>query len=194
MEKSIWDGPFRVSGLLGACGPKGEDEMQLFTFIGAVLLALLALSLPALAHIQHRSVIRESWRHPLRLALGVLSEELGVAIVYTYPGNGAGGTSATGPTSAAAAQVPVQTAQVFFAAGDTEAIVVHNRGLQASFPAQLFPVIVMTKTLGAADTSFASVFTFGKSNTNQVYIEKLAGDLGGTYDVALFFGDGPWMK
>src|ERR1035437_4609837 len=55
MEKSIWDGPFRVSGLLGACGPKGEDEMQLFTFIGAVLLALLALSLPALAHIQHRS-------------------------------------------------------------------------------------------------------------------------------------------
>ena len=168
--------------------------MQLFTFIGAVLLALLALSLPALAHTQHRNFIRESWRHPLRLVFGVLSEELGVAIVYTYPGNGAGGTSATGPTSAAAAQVPVQTAQVFFAAGDTEAIVVHNRGLQASFPAQLFPVIVMTKTLGAADTSFASVFTFGKSNTNQVYIEKLAGDLGGTYDVALFFGDGPWMK
>lgn len=170
--------------------------MQLFTFIGAVLLALLALSLPALAHKQHWNVIREDWRDPLARLFGVLHEELGVSIVYTWPGSGSGGAGgATPPTHAQANLVPVQTAQVFMADADTEAIIVHNRGLQSSFPGWLYPIIVLTKALGAStDTSFATQFTFGKANTNQVYMTKPAGALGGTYDVALFFGDGPWQK
>ena len=172
--------------------------MELFTFTGAVLAALLVMVLPALAHKQHWNVIREGWRHPLRLALGVLTEELGVVVVtYTWPGVGlGGGPTVTAPTAALAKQVPVQTAQVFFADTDTEAIIVHNKGLPASFPAQLFPIIVVTKALGAAtDGSFGTSFTFGKANTNQVYMTKISAvGSGGTYNVALFFGEGPWMK
>jgi hypothetical protein len=172
--------------------------MQLYVFIGAALMALLAMLLPALAHRQHWSVIREDWRYPLRLALGVLNEDLGVAITYCWPGNGGGGVGgATPPTAVAAAQVPVQTAQVFFADTDTQAVVVHNKGLQASFPAFLYPVVVITKSLGGAvDTSFATNFTIGKALTNSVTINKLSigPGSGGTYDVALIFGQGPWLK
>ena len=52
--------------------------MQLFVFVGAVLVALLVMLLPALAHRSHRTLIRESWRRPLGLLLGVLQSELGV--------------------------------------------------------------------------------------------------------------------
>ena len=171
--------------------------MELMTFTGVALIALLVMVLPALAHKYHWTVIREDWRRPLKMFLGVLSEELGVTIVYCWPGAGTGATGgATPPTAVQASQSPVQSAQVFFADGDTEAIIVHNKGLQKSFPAFLYPMILVDKALGAgADNSFRTQFTFGRANTNQVYMTKAAGaGTGGTYTVWMIFGDGPWLK
>ena len=164
--------------------------MQYLTKLGAALLALLA-SLPALAYETLKAAA--NWTPP-----GLIPGEAGVVVVtYTWPGVGlGGGPTVTAPTAALAKQVPIQTAQVFFADTDTEAIIVHNKGLPASFPAQLFPIIVVTKALGAAtDGSFGTSFTFGKANTKQVYMSKISAvGSGGTYNVALFFGEGPWMK
>lgn len=164
--------------------------MQNVLKLGAALWVLLA-SLPALAYETLKAAW--NWTPP-----GLIPGEAGVVgIVYTWPGSGTSALGgATPPTAVEASQFPVQTAQVFFADTDTEAIIVHNKGLQRSFPAYLYPIIVVTKQLGAAtDGSFATSFTFGKANTNQVYMSKISAvGSGGTYDVALFFGDGPWMK
>ncbi len=159
----------------------------LLTYFGAALLALLAIALPALAHSQHRALIREDWRHPLRLLFGVLQSELGTVVVtYCTPIMGTPGTTA--PTSNQASQVVEQQAQIFWADTDTQAIFVHNWGLPNSFPTFLWPQVIINKSLGgASDSSFATNFTVGLTNTNQVYITKVGVGTGqgGTYNVYL---------
>jgi hypothetical protein len=162
--------------------------MELFTKLGAAVFTLL-LSLPALAYQTLKRALE--WTPP-----GLAPGKAGVVVVtYQWPGGGSGGT-VTAPTGALARQVPVQTAQVFFADTDAQAVVTHNKGLGNSFPAQLYPIVVISKSLGGgSDTSFFTNFTIGKTNTNSITINKPVGTgTGGTYDVALIFGDGPWSK
>ncbi len=162
--------------------------MELITKLGAAVIALL-LSLPALAY--EKLVQALHWTPP-----GLIPGEAGVVVVtYTWP-NGPSGGTVTAPTGAQAKQVPVQTAQVFFADTDAQAVVTHNKNLGASFPSQLYPIVVITKSLGGgSDTSFLTNFTIGKTNTNSITINKPVGTgTGGTYDVAMIFGDGPWAK
>jgi len=159
--------------------------MELFTFTGAVLIALLVMVLPALAHKQHWNVIREGWRYPLRLGIGVLESELGV-IVVTYCTPILGAPTVTAITGAQAAQVSEQQAQIFWADADTAALFVHNWGLPNSFATWLWPQIFMAKVLGAAGDVFPA-FTFGLANSNSVTLTKgntTAGG-GGTYNVYL---------
>jgi hypothetical protein len=158
--------------------------MQLYVFIGAALIALLAMLLPALAHKQHWNVIREGWRYPLRLGLGVLESELGV-IVVTYCTPILGAPSVTAITGAQAAQVSEQQAQIFWADADTGALFVHNWGLPSSYATWLWPQIFMTQALGGSDS--LPGFTFGISNSNSVSITKslTAAGSGGTWNVYL---------
>lgn len=157
--------------------------MQLFIYLGVALVALLVVLLPALAHKEHRNLIREEWRSPLRLLFGVLTEELGVVVVtYCHPVLGAPTTTA--PTGAQAAQIQELTAQVFFADADTAAVITHNWGLPNSFPTWLWPQCFIAKVLGASGDVFQA-FTFGLTNTNSVTVTKgntTAGG-GGTYNV-----------
>jgi hypothetical protein len=159
--------------------------MELLTYLGAALLAVLALALPALAHKQHWAVIREDWRRPLRLMLLVLHEDLGVVVVtYCHPILGAPTTTA--PTAAQAAQMNELAAQVFFADGDTQAVITHSMGLPNSFPTWLWPQVFFNKSLGGgSDSSFATNFTFGLTNTNSVTMNKIGigTGQGGTYNV-----------
>jgi hypothetical protein len=161
--------------------------MQTVLFAGAVLMALLMSVVPALVHREHRNFIRESWRHPLRLALGVLTGELGLVVVtYCHPILGAPTTTA--PTASQASQIPELAAQVFFADGDTAAVISHNWGLPNSFPTWLWPQVFFNKSLGgASDSSFATNFTFGLTNTNSVTMTKIGNGTGqgGTYNVYL---------
>ena len=148
--------------------------MQLYTFIGAALVALLVTLLPALAHKQHRNLIREEWRYPLRLMFGVLTSELGTAsILYTTPELGT--PTATAITAAVASKVVAQVAQVTFADGDLTIPFVHNWGgiMPASFPTWGFPEIqYYWLSQNASPTSFQTALTFGIANTNQVTINK----------------------
>lgn len=158
---------------------------QLVTFGAVLLLSFLALALPALAHKEHWKLIRREWRAPLRILCGVWEEELGVVVIsYLFP---TGGNNTTPPTAAQAAQVPTQTAQVFFADTDAQAVIVHNMQLGASAPFFLFPEVIITKSLGgASDTSFFTNFTFGLTNTNSITINKPVGTgTGGTYNVVI---------
>ena len=158
--------------------------MQQLLILGAVL--VLALLLPALAHREHRDVIRRSWADPLGLLRGLWLEEVGVVVItYLFP---TGAANATPPTAIQASQVPTQTAQVFFADTDAQAVVVHNMQLGPSAPFFLFPEIIMTKSLGGgSDSSFATNFTFVLTNTNSITINKLSVGTGsgGTYNLVI---------
>jgi hypothetical protein len=113
--------------------------------------------------------------------------EAGVVVVtYCTPILGAPTTTAI--TASQAAQVPEQQAQIFWADTDTQAIFVHNWGLPNSFPTWLWPQCLIVKSLGgASDSSFATNFTFGLTNTNSVAITKvgIGTGQGGTYNVWL---------
>ncbi len=151
-------------------------------YSAALLVAFLALlASPALD-----SITRFMWgdRIKRRFSLATFwADQTGVvAITYLYP---TGNNSATAPTALQASQTITQTGQVFFADTDAQAVVVHNWGLAASSPFFLFPFIWMVKALGgASDSSFATAFTFGFTNTNSVTINKLnvGTGSGGTYD------------
>jgi hypothetical protein len=169
--------------------------MNFVTYFGALLLAVLALALPAVVHKQHWVVIREGWRKPLRLALMVLESELG-AVVVTYCNPQFGAPSTTPLTAAQAAHVPLQAAQILWSDGDTQAIFVHNWGLDPSAPTYLRPIPLPPVNVNAAANSFATNFTFGLANTNQVYITKVnvGTGSGGTYNVYLLRPDGPYLR
>jgi len=160
-------------------------------YFGAALLAVLALALPALAHKEHWLVMRESWRYPLRILLGVLESELGtVTVTYCHPILGAPTTTA--PTAAQAAQIVELAATVFFADTDTQATITHNWGAAGKCPNSyqnwLWPQVFFVKALGgASDSSFATNITFGLTNTNSVTMNKvgIGTGQGGTYNVYL---------
>ncbi len=158
--------------------------MNLIQLFGAVLLAL-AIASPALVRNDFSRFMFGDWKpKPWRSALANFwVDQTGVvAITYLFP---TGNNNATPPTAAQAAQVPTQTAQVFFADTDAQAVVVHNWGLQASAPFFLFPEVWMIKSLGgASDSSFGTNFTFGLTNTNSVTINKInvGTGSGGTYN------------
>lgn len=174
---------------------------------GVALAALLVLALPALAHKYHWTVIREDWRAPLRVLLGVLHEELGSSIVYnsniTYPPGctvAAFAAGATAPTAAQvqASQVPTQNAQIFWADADGAVTVTHNWGAAGLLGATnalmvanaAFIQVELFKVLGGAvaTESFASNFTFGLTgNTNSITITKNGTQTGsgGTYQLTM---------
>lgn len=153
--------------------------MHLTVILGAALVALLA-SLPALVNLKTLWSRIQAWSLP-----GLIPGEAGVVVV-NYQSIFAGNGGTTPPTAIQASELPTQTALVFWADVDTAAVVVHNWGLPASFPAFLFPEVWMHKALGeSTDSSFATNFTFGIANTNQVTITKIGVGVGsgGTYRV-----------
>lgn len=154
------------------------------SIFSVALVALLLSALPALVYKCHWQEIRRAMRNPLSMLDELLMGEAGVVVVtYAFPVSGV-----TAPTAVQASQVPTQTAQVFFADTDTQAVVTHNWGLPASFPGFLFPECIMTKSLGGgSDSSFATGFTFGLTNTNSITINKLSigTGSGGTYNLVL---------
>lgn len=128
------------------------------------------------------------------------------SIVYnsniTYPPGctvAAFAAGATAPTAAQvqASQVPTQNAQVFFADVDGAVTITHNwggAGLLGStnalmLAAAAFIQASIIKVLGgAADSSFATNFTWGlTANTNSITLTKLGNGpgQGGTYQVTL---------
>jgi len=158
-------------------------QLPLIYSAGLLLLALLAAS-PALD-----SIARFMWGDRRRIAFtwrGFWVDQEGVvAITYLFP---TGNNSATAPTAVQASQTITQTALVFFADSDTQAVVTTNWGLPASAPFFGFPMIWMIKQLGgASDSSFATNFTFGITNTNSVTINKIGNGTGsgGTYLLTL---------
>jgi hypothetical protein len=160
--------------------------MELFTYVGVGLVALLVMMLPALAFKQHWNVIREDWRYPLRLAFGILAEDLGVTITYLSKFGNTNTTTA--PTAIEANFLPIQTAQVFVADTDTEVQLVHNWGglLGPSFASFGFPFVGINKLLGTGN-SFRTDWTIGLANSNKVFLTKPAGTgTGGTFLVTLF--------
>jgi hypothetical protein len=168
------------------------------TYFGALLVAVLALALPALANRQHWRLISEAWRTPLRLALGLLQEELGVSVLYTSniplpPGSAvtAFTSGATAPTVAqvTGSQVPAQQAQIFWADSDaTGQVITHNwgaAGLLNSTQAINLQVWHIKLLGGGSDSSFATQFTYGLTNTNSITMTKIGNGTGsgGTYNV-----------
>lgn len=164
--------------------------MQLTTNFGAVLiLALLALALPALAHKEHWTAIRTFYRRKgwsLRAWRELLIAEGGYLVTYCWPG-GASGPTTTGPTQIQASQVNLQTAAVAIGDAETFAYFTHNWGLGASFPTFLFPLIMYRQSdIGTGPTTAIAALTFNISNTNVVIINKVAGvGNGGTFIVTL---------
>jgi len=148
--------------------------MELFTFTGVALFALLVMVLPALAHKYHWSVIREDWRDPLRMLFGVLTEELG-AVTVTYYSRGGVVTqnaSTTAITASAASQVMRQSAIVVFGVtGDVQALFTHNWGLDASAPLYGEPEIIWS-LISTALTTYCPLITFDRTNTNVLAVNK----------------------
>jgi hypothetical protein len=148
-------------------------------YLAALLAVLVQLSARAAETLKDL----RNWTPP-----GLIPGEAGVVVVtYCHPKLGAPTTTA--PTANQAQEMPELAAQVFFAdAADVLAVIVHNWGLPASFPTWLWPQVFVAKSLGgASDTSFATNFTFGLTNTNSVAMNKLSVGVGsgGTYNVYL---------
>ena len=163
--------------------------------MGALLALLVTLMLPALTSPQHfrfhlartlTGLRFPDWRDLARCELGVAT------ITYTsaFSGNGA----SVAPTAIQASQLQVQTAEVNFLDGDTQAVVVHNWGSVQGFPAPaswaqyLLPYIsyyCLQQT--ATPTSFATAFTFGITNTNSITVNKTSVGVGsgGTFAIIM---------
>lgn len=160
---------------------------NVLTYGAVLLLALLALALPALAFKQHRSFIKQEWRRPLRALFAELAfGDAGYTVTYCWPG-GASGQSTTAPTAIQASQVNLQTALVAMGDSETFALFTHNWGLPASFPTFLFPLIHYHQAdIGVGPSTQLGNLTFNISNTNVITINKLAAvGSGGTFVVTL---------
>jgi len=170
--------------------------MNLLIYCGALLVAVLALSLPALCHRCHYTILRKAWRDPLRLMFAVLTEELGAVTVYYYAR--AGGVtlegSTTGPTATQAAQCPMIKAKVVFGVtADAQALITHNWGLDASAPGYYDPEIQWYQI---SDGTYMPSLTFDVANTNVVNVNKLGTNAPTTVIVILrkgSIGSGPWQ-
>jgi hypothetical protein len=164
---------------------EGDDSMTVVQRFGAALVALMALPALAYKHSLQFWKALTAWTPP-----GLIPGEAGVVVVTYCNRLSAIGISA--PTGSAAAQLRTQTVQVFFADTDAQAVITHNWGLPNSYPAWLLPQVFANKALGGgSDSSFASQFTFGLTNTNSVTMNKLSVGVGsgGTYNVYLIRGD-----
>jgi len=183
-----------LSAFLGmfwsGAGQKEEGMTNVQLILSAAIALLFTLMLPALVRPSHLRY--HIWRISRPWRVGILLRRLAwdtsgvVAITYSSPFAGNGTTTA--PTAIQASQLPTQTAQVFFADTDTQAVIVHNWGLGGSFPSFLFPEIMYYKALGgASETSFGTDFTFGISNTNSVTMNKISVGVGsgGTWNVIM---------
>jgi hypothetical protein len=165
--------------------------MQLFNVFGAALLAVLALALPALIIRSQYGPGPLKWMRPTKglFVWDLIQSELGVTITYLSKFTNTG--TSIPPTAAQASQLNAQVAQISLTDTETQAIIVTNWGilLGPSFASFGWPVVVgpddITST-AARSNSFATGFTFGLGNSNQVYINKLVGAPGGTYIVWLF--------
>lgn len=157
-----------------------------FGIYGAVLLGLL-LALVAFTFSRYRlqgGISRGafSWRSFWREELGVVN------VLYFIRGgvvtiNG----SATNPTAIQASQVQKQTAEIVMGDADVQALFTHNWGLDASAPTYFEPEISeVTGLILNAGGTYLTGFTFDRTNTNVVKINKLnfAGS-GGTWVVSL---------
>lgn len=154
---------------------------KVFEFQGAVLMLGLLLALVAFlrfrfglrgALVRGRSTWREFWQ-----------SEFGVfAVQYNTPGFPNTGTS-TPPTAAQAVGMGEQVDIVSFADTDATGVIVDNWGswyLQnlanplTSFASYLLPIItVVALNDTASASSFATNFTFGLTNSNQVTMNKI---------------------
>jgi len=161
--------------------------MNVYTILIGAVLGFLALALPALAHSQHWTVIRESWKRPRSVLWGLVAAEGGFTV--TYLSDFTNVNTSTPPTAAQAASLPCQVAQVFFADTDTSGVVVHNWGvlLGPSFATFGWPVCVLDAILLGTTDSFLTNFTYGLTNSNQVTLTKPVGTgTGGTYLLYMF--------
>jgi len=162
-------------------------DVLIATF-GAVLLAVLALAWPALIHrssLQAGEFTRPHWKRGVLWDL-VLSE---LGFVVTYLSDFKNTNTTTAPVGAEAANLPVQVAQLFFADTDSQGIVVHNWGilLGQSFATFGWPICEIVAILGGGTNSFSTNFTFGLTNSNQVYVNKPVGTgTGGTFLLYMF--------
>ena len=143
---------------------------------GTVLLLGLGLLLALVAYLHCKVGLRGGLDPRLFSWLEFWRDQLGTfAVTYTsaFPGNG----TSTAPTAVQARQLRIQTAIVSFADADTTGTVVHNWGaagvLGNSFASYEFPAVWMIQLLATASpSSFATDFTFGLSNSNQITINK----------------------
>lgn len=161
--------------------------MNYLTLLAGLALLMILVWLRGLFSLgEHRREFFHAWRMGW---VGIFRQlwltDFGVVVVtYTSPFSGQGGIVA--PTANQASALPAQTAQVFFADTDTQAVITHNWGLPASFPSYLFPEVFFVKSLGGgSDSSFNTGFTFGLTNTNSITMNKLSVGTGsgGTYNV-----------
>ena len=157
-----------------------------FGVTGAVLIGLL-LALVAFTFSRFKiqgglSRGAFSWRSFLREELGAVS------VLYSIRGGVVLiNASATPPTAIQASQVQKQTAQVIMGDADVQALFTHNWGLDASAPTYFEPEISeVTGLILNAGGTYLTGFTFDRTNTNVVKINKLnfAGT-GGTWVISL---------
>lgn len=158
--------------------------MELFTYPGAALLALLVMLLPALAHAQHWRLVREDWRRPLRRLISVLESELGtVTVTYAFLPNGTtvAVSSTTAPTAAQAALLNSITAVVIYPDGDTTATLTHNFALTAADVTLNRPWI----SYYVSNTAGTAIPVFSVANTNAVVMTKTSGTSSGSTFVVI---------
>lgn len=160
-----------------------------YNVLGAALMAVLALALPALIIRFTEPGVLRRMRPKGAWWVDLVASELGVTITYLSKFTGYGTTTA--PTATQASQLPAQVAQISMTDAETQAIVVHNWGylLGPSFASFGWPIPVGPIDIGslaARSNSFGTGWTFGLGNSNQVYVNKLAGAPGGTYLIYLF--------
>ena len=150
-------------------------------FQGAVLVFGLLLALVAFLRFRfnlngaiHRG--RFTWREFFASELAVFS------VTYNTPGYVNANTS-TAPTASQASQMPELACIVSFADADATGTIVHNWGSWylnnvanslASFASFLLPKItVVCISNTASASSFATGFSFGLTNSNQVTMNKI---------------------
>ena len=154
---------------------------------GAVLMLGLILALVAFFHVRYGlkgglDRPQFTWRDFWQSELGVVS------VLYFIRGGGVLiNGSATPPTAIQASQVMKQSAEIIMGDSDVQALFTHNWGLDASAPTYFEPEISeVTGVILNAGGTYLTGFTFDRTNTNVVKINKLnfAGT-GGTWVVSL---------
>lgn len=95
--------------------------------------------------------------------------------------------STTPPTAQQASTVQKIVAQVNFLAADTQALITHNFGLGASAPVFFDPQVIAEFAAGgvSANGTFLPAFTYDRTNTNVLKVNKVSTALGSDCTVNL---------